>query len=97
LVSNKTLANNAIPSPFDSLNTIISKFDNVGLSVKDVVTLSGIIVYNQMNYLNFEISFVKKVTYMVFCYLNVPIKEIQSDVEIFGRVFIKHEMLMNLS
>ncbi|AES65488.1 peroxidase N [Medicago truncatula] len=41
LVSNKTLANNAIPSPFDSLDTIISKFDNVGLSVKDVVTLSG--------------------------------------------------------
>ncbi|KAK2449546.1 Peroxidase superfamily protein [Trifolium repens] len=40
-VSNKTLANLAIPSPFDTLDTIISKFDNVGLNIKDVVTLSG--------------------------------------------------------
>jgi peroxidase len=43
-VSNKTLANLAIPSPFDTLDTIISKFDNVGLNVKDVVTLSGTIL-----------------------------------------------------
>ncbi|XP_027339658.1 peroxidase N-like [Abrus precatorius] len=41
IVSNGTLANLAIPSPFDTLNTIISKFNNVGLSLKDVVTLSG--------------------------------------------------------
>ncbi|XP_058759248.1 peroxidase N-like [Vicia villosa] len=41
LVSNKTLANLAIPSPFDTLENITSKFDNVGLNLKDVVTLSG--------------------------------------------------------
>ncbi|OIV97378.1 hypothetical protein TanjilG_07130 [Lupinus angustifolius] len=41
LVSNGTLANETIPSPFDTLDTIISKFNNVGLDAKDVVTLSG--------------------------------------------------------
>ncbi|KAJ1439875.1 Secretory peroxidase [Sesbania bispinosa] len=41
LVSNGTLANLALPSPFDTLDTIISKFNNVGLNLKDVVTLSG--------------------------------------------------------
>ncbi|XP_020221976.1 peroxidase 59 [Cajanus cajan] len=41
LISNGTLANVSIPSPFDSLDTIVSKFNNVGLDLKDVVTLSG--------------------------------------------------------
>ncbi|KAK7328993.1 hypothetical protein VNO77_23137 [Canavalia gladiata] len=41
LISNGTLANVSIPSPFDTLDTIISKFDDVGLSLRDVVTLSG--------------------------------------------------------
>ncbi|KAI6685933.1 hypothetical protein NL676_031846 [Syzygium grande] len=41
LVANKTGANNGLPSPFDSLDTIISKFAAVGLSVTDVVALSG--------------------------------------------------------
>ncbi|KAG4990705.1 hypothetical protein JHK87_024162 [Glycine soja] len=41
LISNGTLANLAIPSPFDTLDTIISKFNDVGLDLKDVVTLSG--------------------------------------------------------
>ncbi|KAK7411907.1 hypothetical protein VNO78_03351 [Psophocarpus tetragonolobus] len=41
LISNGTLANLAIPSPFDTLDTIFSKFNDVGLDLKDVVTLSG--------------------------------------------------------
>ncbi|KAE9608147.1 hypothetical protein Lal_00003642 [Lupinus albus] len=41
LVSNGALANQTIPSPFDTLDTIISKFNNVGLDAKDLVTLSG--------------------------------------------------------
>nr|AFK46680.1 unknown [Lotus japonicus] len=41
LVSNGTLANISIPAPTDTLDTIISKFNNVGLDHKDVVTLSG--------------------------------------------------------
>lgn len=41
LISNGTLANISIPSPFDTLDTIITKFNNVGLDLKDVVTLSG--------------------------------------------------------
>lgn len=40
LISNGTLANISIPSPFDTLDTIITKFNNVGLDLKDVVTLS---------------------------------------------------------
>ncbi|KAJ1400686.1 Secretory peroxidase [Sesbania bispinosa] len=40
-VSNGTLANSALPSPFDSLDTILSKFANVGLNLTDVVSLSG--------------------------------------------------------
>ncbi|KAL2338743.1 hypothetical protein Fmac_013189 [Flemingia macrophylla] len=39
-ISNGTLANQ-LPSPLDSLDTIISKFSNVGLNVTDVVSLSG--------------------------------------------------------
>ncbi|XVE60086.1 hypothetical protein DITRI_Ditri05aG0098500 [Diplodiscus trichospermus] len=41
LVSNATLANAALPSPFESLDAIIKKFDNVGLNITDVVSLSG--------------------------------------------------------
>ncbi|PKI73604.1 hypothetical protein CRG98_005978 [Punica granatum] len=41
LMANQTGANNALPSPFDSLGTIISKFAAVGLNVTDVVALSG--------------------------------------------------------
>ncbi|KAI0516272.1 hypothetical protein KFK09_008944 [Dendrobium nobile] len=41
LVSNQTGAANGLPSPFDSLDVIISKFAAVGLSTTDVVTLSG--------------------------------------------------------
>nr|UXW62802.1 peroxidase [Pinus koraiensis] len=36
-----TLPNTALPGPNDNLSTIISKFQNVGLSVTDVVALSG--------------------------------------------------------
>nr|KYP57552.1 Peroxidase N [Cajanus cajan]KYP57567.1 Peroxidase N [Cajanus cajan] len=39
-VSNGTLANQ-LPSPLDSLDTIISKFSNLGLNLTDVVSLSG--------------------------------------------------------
>lgn len=41
LVANQTGANSVIPSPFDNLTTIISKFANVGLNIGDVVALSG--------------------------------------------------------
>ncbi|TKY54463.1 Peroxidase N [Spatholobus suberectus] len=40
-VSNGTLANLVLPSPFDPLDTIVSKFNNVGLNLTDVVSLSG--------------------------------------------------------
>ncbi|KAL8494241.1 hypothetical protein ACS0TY_025147 [Phlomoides rotata] len=40
LVANQTAANQ-LPSPFESLDSIISKFDAVGLNVTDVVSLSG--------------------------------------------------------
>ncbi|XP_028210472.1 peroxidase N-like isoform X1 [Glycine soja] len=39
-VSNGTLANEALPAPFDPLDTIISKFANMGLNLTDVVSLS---------------------------------------------------------
>ncbi|KAH1107985.1 hypothetical protein J1N35_011753 [Gossypium stocksii] len=41
LVSNGTLANAALPSPFEALDAIIQKFVDVGLNVTDVVSLSG--------------------------------------------------------
>ncbi|EXB29014.1 Peroxidase 59 [Morus notabilis] len=41
LVANKTGANILLPSPFDSLETIITKFLNPGLNITDVVALSG--------------------------------------------------------
>ncbi|KAK7265392.1 hypothetical protein RJT34_33012 [Clitoria ternatea] len=40
-VSNGTLANEVLPSPFDPFDTIVSKFTNVGLNLTDVVSLSG--------------------------------------------------------
>ncbi|KAL3519138.1 hypothetical protein ACH5RR_021727 [Cinchona calisaya] len=42
LVANQTAANaSVLPSPFDSVDVIISKFVAVGLNVTDVVSLSG--------------------------------------------------------
>ncbi|CAL9138820.1 unnamed protein product [Musa acuminata var. zebrina] len=41
LVANQTGANSNLPSPFDSISTIISKFAAVGLNTTDVVALSG--------------------------------------------------------
>ncbi|KAL4397538.1 hypothetical protein AHAS_Ahas01G0201900 [Arachis hypogaea] len=40
-ISNGTLASQVLPTPFDPLNTIISKFTNAGLNLTDVVALSG--------------------------------------------------------
>lgn len=40
-MANKTGANILLPSPFDSLETIITKFLNPGLNITDVVALSG--------------------------------------------------------
>ncbi|KAG2407496.1 Peroxidase protein [Vigna angularis] len=40
-LSNGTLANSALPAPFDPLDTIIAKFTDVGLNLTDVVSLSG--------------------------------------------------------
>nr|XP_043608588.1 peroxidase 10-like [Erigeron canadensis] len=41
LTANITTANTDIPSPFESLENIISKFTTKGLDLKDVVSLSG--------------------------------------------------------
>ncbi|GMY28938.1 peroxidase N-like [Fagus crenata] len=41
LVANQSGANTGLPSPFDTLDNITTKFANVGLNVKDVVALSG--------------------------------------------------------
>lgn len=41
LVANQTGANVSLPSPFETLDVIISKFEAVGLNVTDVVSLSG--------------------------------------------------------
>lgn len=41
LVANQTGANVSLPSPFDTLDAIISKFRVVGLNITDVVSLSG--------------------------------------------------------
>ncbi|KAK4740792.1 hypothetical protein SAY87_024380 [Trapa incisa] len=42
LVANQTGANTALPSPFESLSAVISKFAAVGLNITDVVALSGL-------------------------------------------------------
>jgi peroxidase len=39
--ASQSAANTNIPSPFESLNSLISKFQGVGLSVQDLVVLSG--------------------------------------------------------
>ncbi|KAI3868117.1 hypothetical protein MKX03_035333 [Papaver bracteatum] len=41
IISNQTKANLALPSPFEDVDKIISKFSDVGLNVTDVVALSG--------------------------------------------------------
>ncbi|KAG0492748.1 hypothetical protein HPP92_005886 [Vanilla planifolia] len=41
LVSNQSGANSGLPSPFDSVDQIIAKFNAVGLNTTDVVSLSG--------------------------------------------------------
>ncbi|CAI9118904.1 OLC1v1020531C1 [Oldenlandia corymbosa var. corymbosa] len=41
LSANKTAANNNIPAPNSDVPTLVSKFQNVGLSLEDMVTLSG--------------------------------------------------------
>ncbi|XP_075635997.1 peroxidase N-like isoform X2 [Castanea sativa] len=41
LVANQSGANTGLPSPFDNLGDITLKFANVGLDLKDVVSLSG--------------------------------------------------------
>lgn len=41
LAANFSGSSNGLPTPFDPLNTIISKFQDVGLNLTDVVSLSG--------------------------------------------------------
>ncbi|KAI3904187.1 hypothetical protein MKW92_040454, partial [Papaver armeniacum] len=41
LIASKTDANNNIPAPNSDLNTLITKFQNVGLDYTDMVALSG--------------------------------------------------------
>ncbi|CAH9110624.1 unnamed protein product [Cuscuta europaea] len=40
-IANQAGANNSIPSPFEGLSNITTKFSNVGLNVNDLVALSG--------------------------------------------------------
>ncbi|KAL8129312.1 hypothetical protein V2J09_018467 [Rumex salicifolius] len=42
LISNQTLANANLPSPFNTLDVILSNFQNVGLNLTDLVALSGL-------------------------------------------------------
>ncbi|KAF8646138.1 hypothetical protein HU200_065985 [Digitaria exilis] len=41
LVANQSGANNGLPAPFEPIDSIIQKFDAVGLNTTDVVVLSG--------------------------------------------------------
>jgi Peroxidase len=41
LVANQSGANSGLPAPIDSISTVISKFNDVGLNTTDVVALSG--------------------------------------------------------
>ncbi|KAH6795227.1 peroxidase superfamily protein, partial [Perilla frutescens var. hirtella] len=41
MIANKTAANNNIPAPNSDLPTLLSKFENVGLSLRDLLALSG--------------------------------------------------------
>ncbi|XP_020103875.1 peroxidase N-like [Ananas comosus] len=41
LAANQSGANSGLPSPFDPIDTIISKFNDVGLNTTDVASLSG--------------------------------------------------------
>ncbi|KAL5707837.1 peroxidase [Ranunculus cassubicifolius] len=41
LISNQTLANSVLPSPFETTDQITAKFVAVGLNITDVVSLSG--------------------------------------------------------
>ncbi|PHT54216.1 Lignin-forming anionic peroxidase [Capsicum baccatum] len=49
--ANKTLANTDIPGPFDSLDKLISRFANKGLSTRDMVALSGFMAMEQTSML----------------------------------------------
>jgi peroxidase len=41
LSASKQAANNNIPGPNSSVATLVAKFENVGLSLNDMVALSG--------------------------------------------------------
>ena len=41
LTASKTAANNNIPGPNSDITTLVSKFQNVGLTLSDMVALSG--------------------------------------------------------
>ena len=41
LTASKTAANNNIPGPNSTVSQLLSKFQNVGLDLRDMVALSG--------------------------------------------------------
>jgi peroxidase len=41
LTASKAAADNSLPPPTSNISTLISKFQDVGLTEKDLVTLSG--------------------------------------------------------
>jgi hypothetical protein len=58
-VANQSGANSGLPSPFDPIDTIIKKFNDVGLNTTDVVVLSGIYIYiSDQSYYHLHIFFV---------------------------------------
>lgn len=55
LTANQAGANSSIPSPFESLANVTSKFSAVGLDTTDLVALSG----------NYNILFLKQISYYI--------------------------------
>lgn len=51
LVANQSSANN-LPSPFEPLDAIIAKFVAVGLNITDVVSLSGLTLFLNYDFLS---------------------------------------------
>lgn len=56
MVANQTGANTNLPSPFDPLDIIISKFAAQGLNLTDVVALQGTILFILPKLVSFDFS-----------------------------------------
>lgn len=52
LSASKSAANNNIPGPNSTVTNLVNKFQNVGLSLQDMVALSGKHFLHNMSYVN---------------------------------------------